>query len=447
MPTSHHLQQTLQDNLHHLQAQLRNTDLDALARQTRFQQRSSRKIPVLKLVLGLVALAAETVLSLERMAAVIGLAANTSYSKQAFHERLGLPFQSFLAQIAATLFSQISHSVQQQGSFRNFRRVLLHDSTVEPLPDHLAAVFPGAKNARRCRSASLKVQLVCDLLHSRVLHVGLSGFTRNDQAASPDILKFIQPGDLIIRDLGYFVLKVLEQIDLMGAFFLSRYRHDVSIYDAQTGRLLDLQKSLRTGHAFDRQVMLGTQRVPMRLVAQPVAEAIANQRRRKAKANRDRRLNPSPRKLYLLGWNIFITNVPRAVWPAKALQPIYRLRWRIETIFKAWKSHLGFRQLNCRTAELLGLSVMTKLLFCIAVYRLTDALELLGDGNDHVSMLRLARILGQCACWFSAAFLGISVPRWLDWHLRHHLFYERRKDRKNFYELLLEPQRTHLAIA
>ncbi len=447
MTTPSSLRLALQDNLHHLQSQLRHADLEALARQTRFQQRSSRKIAVLKLVLGLVALAAETVLSLERVAAVIGLAANTAYSKQAFHQRLGLPLQSFLAHIAATLLSQISRPVQNQGWFRSFRRVLLHDSTVEPLPEHLAAAFPGPGNGRKRRYAALKLQFVCDLLHSQVLHVGLSGFTRNDQAASPDILKLLQPGDLVIRDLGYFVLKVLDQIGLKGAFFLSRYRHNVLIFDAQSGRPLNLQAQLQPGQAFDGQVLLGTEKVPARLVAQPVPEALANQRRRNAKANRDRRLNPSQRKLYLLGWNIFVTNVPRAVWPAKALQPIYRLRWRIEIIFKAWKSHLGLRQLNCRTADLLGLSVMTKLLFCIAVYRLSDALELLGDAERHVSLLRLARILGQCACWFAAVFLGVSVTQWLDWHLRHHLFYERRKDRKNFYQLLLEHRRLPTALA
>jgi hypothetical protein len=211
----------------------------------------------------------------------------------------------------------------------------------------------------------------------------------------------------------------------------------VSVFDAQTGQPLDLEAQLQPGQAFDRQVLLGTEKLPVRLVAQPVPEALANERRRKAKTNRDRRLNPGKRKLYLLGWNIFVTNVARAVWPAKALQPIYRLRWRIEIIFKAWKSHLGLRQLNCRTADLLRLSVMTKLLFCIAVYRLSDALELLGDAKRHVSLLRLARILGQCASWFAAALLGVSVAHWLDWHLRQHLFYEIRKDRKNFYELLL----------
>lgn len=435
-PLPRTLRQSLQDNLRHLQSQLQHTDLDALARQTRFQQRSARKAPVLQLVLALVALAAETALSLERVAAVISLAIGTSYSKQAFHQRLGLPLERFLAKVAASLLHQLSLPTQNQGWFKSFRRVLLHDSTVEPLPRHLAGAFAGPANGRPGRYAALKLQFVCDLLHSQVLHLSLSGFTRNDQAASPDILRLLQPGDLIIRDLGYFVLKVFEQISLRGAFFLSRYRHDVLIFDPQSGQPLDLAKLLRPGEVWDRQVLLGKEKVPVRLVAQPVSQALADQRRRQAKSNRDRRLNPGKRKLYLLGWNIFVTNVASSIWPAKALQPIYRLRWRIEIIFKAWKSHLGLRQLNCRTADLLGLSVMTKLLFCIAVYRLCDAIEWMGAVPRHVSLLRLARILGQCACWFAAALLGLSTARWLEWHLRHHLFYEIRKDRQNFYELL-----------
>jgi hypothetical protein len=81
----------------------------------------------------------------------------------------------------------------------------------------------------------------------------------------------------------------------------------------------------------------------------------------------------------------------------------------MEIIFKAWKSHLGLRQLNCRTANLLRLSVMTKLLFCIAVYRLCDDIELRGEQSRHTSLLRLARILGQCACWFAARPRGMGM--------------------------------------
>lgn len=429
------LRLTLQDQLQQLKTQLQLLNLDALARRTGFLRRVPRKIPILSLVLALVALAAETSLSLERVAAVIGLAAGVSYTKQALHSRLGLKLESFLAEVGTSLFNHLSLPVQHQGWFKPFQRVLLHDSTVQTLPAHLAGAFPGSANGQR-RYAALKLQFVCDLLHSQVLHLSLSGFTRNDQAASPDILKLLQAGDLIIRDLGYFVLKVLEQIHLKGAFFLSRFRHGVSVCDPQSGKPLDLVKLLRPGQSLDQQVLLGAERVAVRLVVHPVPEAVANERRRKARANRDQRCNPSKDKLYLLGWNIFITNVPSRVWPLRAIQPIYRLRWRIEIIFKAWKSHLGLRQLNCRTPDLLRLSAMTKLLFCIAIYRFCDTLEIMGDATQHVSLLRLARIIGQCAGWFAATWLGISMAKWLEWHLQHHLFYETRKDRKNFYELL-----------
>ena len=430
------LQALLRDNLQRLKDQLLQLDLAAAARQTGFLQRLPRKIPIPSFVLALVALAAETVLSLERIATVISLAANTSYTKQSLHERLGQPLQDLLAQVATLLFDRLGLAVKQEGWFAAFRRVLLHDSTVEPLPEHLAKLFPGPGNGRKRRYASLKIQFVCDLLSAKTLHLSLSGFTRNDQAASPDILRLLQPGDLIIRDLGYFVLKVLEKIQLAHAFFLSRYRHGVLVYDPQTGEPIHLAKLLRPGQSLDRQVLLGREKIPARLVAQPVAQALANERRRKARANRDYRLNPSREHLYLLGWNLFVSNVPRSVWPAKALQPIYRLRWRVEIIFKAWKSHLGLSQLNCRTAPLLSLSVLTKLLFCIIVYQLCNSLELLGDHHQHVSLLRLARILGHCACWFAATLLGLTLEQWIEVHLQHHAFYEARKDRKNFYELL-----------
>lgn len=426
----------LQQNLQHLRSALASLDGEGLARQSGFLQRLPRKIPIAKFLLALVGLAAETTLSLERIAAVVGLAAQTRYSKQALHQRLRPQLEQFLAQVAAALFGQLVVPLKDRGWFTAFSRVLLHDSTVEPLPDHLAGAFPGSANGHKHGYAALKLQFVCDLLQAKVLHLSLSGFTRNDQSASPDILKLLRPGDLVIRDLGYFVLKVLEQIAQAEAFFLSRYRHGVSLYHRSTGQPLDLAAKLRPGQPWEGEVLLGQEKVPARLVALPVPEAIANQRRRKARSNRDRRLNPGVEHLYLLGWNLFVTNVPRSIWPAKVFQPIYRMRWRIEIIFKAWKSHLGLRQLNCRSANLLRLSVMTKLLFCIAVYRLCDDLELRGDQPRHPSLLRLARILGQCACWFAATVLDVSMAQWVEWHLRHHAFYEQRKDRKNFYETL-----------
>ena len=39
-----------------------------------------------------------------------------------------------------------------------------------------------------------------------------------------------------------------------------------------------------------------------------------------------------------MDWAILITNVLPSVWSARTVARKYALRWRIETIFKAWKS-------------------------------------------------------------------------------------------------------------
>jgi hypothetical protein len=424
-------------NLQQIRAQLAGLDAQALARQSGFLQRTPRKIPINDFLLALVALAAEATLCLERIAAVIALVARLTYTKQALHKRLNATVETFMAQVTTALFGQLGQSIRTQGLLRPFRRVLLHDSTVQALPDHLADLFPGSSNQRQKKRASLKIQFVADLLHATLVHCSLSGFTRNDQAASPDILLVAQPGDLIIRDLGYFSLPILATLQLKGASFLSRFKHGVRVYDLR-GQPLNLAHELKTHGRFDREVLLGANRIRVRLVALPAPEEVANERRRKARANHDGRLNPSRDNLCLMGWNIFLTNVNHALWPAKALASLYRLRWRIEMIFKAWKSHLGLRQFNARSGSLLRLSVMTKLLFCVLVYRFCQSLELLGDAPRQVSLLRLARIIGQCACLFAAVVLRITPAQWLEHHLTHHLFYEQRQDRKNYFQLLAE---------
>ena len=429
--------QTLAANLHQIRSQLAHLDAEALARRSGFLKRKPRKIPMNDFLLALVSLAAEAVLSLERIAAVIGLVAHVTYSKQALSKRLNAQVESFLAQVAAALFGKLSDDARTQGLFRPFRRVLLHDSTVEALPDALASLFPGSSNQRKKKRAALKIQFIADILKGTLVQCSLSGFTRNDQAAAPDILPVAQCGDLIIRDLGYFALPVMAALGLKGSYFLSRYKHGLRVYDLQ-GQPLDLVRELKIHARFDREVLLGAEQVRARLVARPAPEAVANERRRKARANHDGRYQPVREHLVLMGWNIFVTNVSREVWPPQCLGPLYRLRWRIEMIFKSWKSHLGLRQFNARSACLLRLSVMTKLLFCVLVYRFCNALELLGDGQDHVSLLRLARILGQCAGLFAAAVLHMTPMQWLEHHLAHHLYYEKRQDRKNYFELVAE---------
>jgi IS4 transposase len=432
-PTPDVALQALFQELRHLLAQL---PAEVLARATGFLKRAPRKIPMPALLLALVALGAETAPSLERIARVIGLAAGVSYSKQAFQERLSSKIEAFLVRVAAVLLPHTAAPKDQPGWLSHFPRVLVQDSTCEPLPARLAKAFPGSNHQHRRKGGTLKLQFITDLAGRSVLHWALSGFTRNDQAASVDILPFAQPGDLILRDLGFFSLKVFRQLDQRGAYFLTRGKHGIHFYDPETGQRLDLVGHLQRHPRLDRWVLAGEERVRVRLVIEPVAEEVANRRRQQARSNRDQRLRPSKERLFLMGWNLFLTNVPADVWPPKALFWVYRLRWRIEIIFKSWKSHLRFVEFNQRNELLVRLSVLTKLLFCMLMAKCADTLESLCGQPKHVSLLRFARVMGQCACLFAAALLRLTPAQWLAHQIREHIFYEKRADRRNFYELI-----------
>lgn len=426
----------LPSQVHHWVRQVQALDLEALARSTGFQQRAQRQIALEDLVFGLLALAAATRLSCERVAASVARRAHRRYSKQALHKRLNATVLRFLMAVFLGSFRPALREITRHSLFAPFRRVLLHDSTTVALPRRYAPQFPGSANQRHTFS-QLKIQLVADLLQGSLAQVTVSPFTRNDQRAAADILPLLQPGDLVIRDLGYFVLSVFRAIAQRHAFFLSRYRHEVTLLDPATQRPLSLARQLKKYGAFDAPVLLGaTAQVPVRLVALPVPDAVANQRRRRLRHNRDQALHPSSQHLFLLGWNLFVTNVGPDLWPAAAFPILYRLRWRIETLFKAWKSHLHLTQLSTHCLPMIYLSLMTKLIFCAFLYRTCQALELSSSTPRHASLLRTAQILSGLALCFEAAVLRLSPPLLLARLLQQHAFYEIRRDRRNFQENL-----------
>ena len=123
----------------------------------------------------------------------------------------------------------------------------------------------------------------------------------------------------------------------------------------------------------DTWLYLGKQaRVPVRLVAIPVPDKVANERRRKLlkNKNRDRRLNPGKEQLALCGWEIFVTNVTEIVWTIQDVSNAYGLRWRIEIIFKAWKSHFNITEFTDGSKDYVQILIYARLIF-ITLFQVT----------------------------------------------------------------------------
>lgn len=99
----------------------------------------------------------------------------------------------------------------------------------------------------------------------------------------------------------------------------------------------------------------------VRLLSARVDEETANLRRMKAKKE-NKGHNPSRSILALMDWTIFITNIPEERATFSSILTVYGLRWRIEIIFKAWKSHMKFDCIHRVSSTQLMIILKTRLL-------------------------------------------------------------------------------------
>jgi len=429
--------------LHHVKTidkQLERVDWEVLSRRTGFQKRAPRKIKARDFIKCLCAGVLQHRISFSSLASLLSFISGSCVSKQALSKRINGSCVTFVRDVLFTVIGNLCglRRPLEERAFRPFRRVLIQDSTNLALPNHLADTFPGARNQRRQIKATMKIQSVYDLLSGYVIHFTISGFTRTDQAASPDILTIAQKGDLVLRDLGYFVLSVFKRIHENGAFFLSRLRHKVALYDPSSGERIDLLAKLRKSPILDIDVVVGDkERLPVRLVAVPVPESVANERRRKAKNNRDRRCRPSKQSLALLGWQIFITNVERSVWDTKTAATIYGIRWRIEIIFKAWKSHFQLKNVPSGSSAQVEACVLAKLLYLTLFQAFFHEINqyMTDKYTRPLSILKTAALFSSLPMIVQMILSADKMPLIED-ILRTHCSYEKRNRRLNFAEEL-----------
>jgi len=152
----------------------------------------------------------------------------------------------------------------------------------------------------------------------------------------------------------------LASIAAAKAYFFSRRTHQTSLFEARVGPLspVDLLRVLQTAksHLIEKPSFLGaTERVAARLVAARRPEAVVNERRRRARKNAKKKgYTPSQAHLALLAWNLFITNVPCAVWVTETVLKVYPIRWPIE-VYQSQPIKMTWRPLRVLAATIIYL--------------------------------------------------------------------------------------------
>jgi len=285
-------------------------------------------------------------------------------SRQAVALRLGESFETFIEHLLGDV---IAHRLARDDAppealaerFCGYRRVLVQDSTVIKLPGHLFADFSGVSNGQSS-VCNARIQATYDLIPSRLVGFSIDPYSKNDLAAAPELP--IQEGDLVLRDRGYLTPDEVCRQAAAGADCIYRHKTGTTYLDPETLEPIDLPFLLRSRQRLDMPVLLNNpSHTPVRLLAAPVDEETANLRRMKAKRE-NKGHNPSEAVLELMDWTIFLTTISAAFADFARILAIYGLRWRIEVIFKAWKSHMKFPLLHRGSKRQLTILLKARLL-------------------------------------------------------------------------------------
>lgn len=370
---------------------LKNNTVEKLAIQSGLQKRRSRKIFSWNL-LGLLCL--ESIAeapSYNDLAMKLKSTVGEAASRQAFWKRINnTACELFMSSVLGKVMkSRTSSEILDLP----YERILIQDSTVIKLPLGLNKEFGGVAN-QHSKVCNARIQAVYDLLSGEFVSFSIDPYSENDAKAASKL--DLRNGDLVLRDRGYSSHTEIKRHQDHKADFILRYKHKGGYLDFDTFEPLDLFQLLEENVSLDLQVRLdNTAKTPIRLVAAPVNEEVANIRRMKAKKQSNGSC-PSKNYLELMSWSIFLTTISKGKIGFSGLLKIYGLRWRIENIFKTWKSNFNFTAIhNVSEHQLRSILIARLIMIVIATCKIYKYLRkaIKQKFQKELSLMKLFRYL------------------------------------------------------
>ena len=416
--------------------------LESFGWSSNFYQRDPKKITATGFILGFWKMQDAKEHSLANWALHTGIEVEDTISKEGINNRLtpcAVAMVKMILKHALSLklgkfFTKEKANASNQKLYSKFNRILLQDSTMQKLPPNLSEIFKSSHSKKQ--AATLRLQAIYDFTNETWVDFELGGYTDNDQSKAMMITKVAQKNDLILRDLGYFTLESLAHLSEYQ-YIISKWSRTTNLYSPDNGQQINLLRLFKGKRVLDIPIHLGSKkRLPLRLVAKKLPEAIALQRIEEAKNDRHTKSNHSEEYYQLLHWEIYLTNVTASILSIEEIAKIYGLRWYIEILFKAWKSYANFKSILDKEKMTYERTVISIYLMLIRfVYYMLDIyhyikLKVSDETNKIISILKFFSLCRN----LSDKIINIRQLKDLDPLIPQfisHGTYEKRRKRKN----------------
>ena len=166
----------------------------------------------------------------------------------------------------------------------------------------------------------------------------------------------LAPGDIGVGDQAYGYRTSVAAARAAQADLVVRIYPATCPLEDEAGQPVDVVAWLRRQRGTGAAEWTGWcqwqgQRYRVRLIARRLPpDARPRAQRRKHRAVRKRRRQPSAQTLWLASWWLLLTTLAARTWPAADILRLYQARWQIELVFKRFKQLLAGQAIRARTA-------------------------------------------------------------------------------------------------
>ncbi|OUB91062.1 IS4 family transposase [Bacillus thuringiensis serovar medellin] len=364
------IQEELQPFAEELQRYITPEFLEELAREMRFVKRkrkfSGSDLATICIWISQRVASDPLVRLCSRLHAVTGTVLSPEGLNKRFNEKSVLFLKHIFSLLLQQKICEQTHISSQL--FAHFKRIRIMDATMFQVPHTLEHIYPGSGGC--AQTAAIKIQLEYDLHSGQFLNFQVGPGKNNDKTFGTECLDTLRPGDLCIRDLGYFSLEDLDQMDQRGTYYISRLKLNTNVYVKNPDpeyfkngsikkqseyiqiNVMQILNQLQPGETIEyQQAYIGDkQQLFSRLVFHRLTAAQLQKRLEKiAEKEKSKHRTYSEKSKLVAGLNVYVTNAPWEWVPMEQVHELYTLRWQIEIVFKTWKSLFDID--HCRTVK------------------------------------------------------------------------------------------------
>lgn len=303
-----------------------------------------------------------------------------SISKQAYDERFDDTAVAFIKSIFEEQLSKQIEGRIHPDFLKKFTKIRIKDGTRFDLPERLMEYFKGF-GGKYTSKAGACIQLEYDLKSNEILGLELTDAKIPDNKEVKEKADDIEKGELVIRDLGYFMLDAIKKIIRNEAYIISRLNTKTKVFeeDGKEISFKGLYQGMTKNHIMhlEKQVLIGQDhKIPMRLIIDMVPEEEYQKRIQKIeKYNRRKGHQTTDEYKARARFNLFITNIEAKDIPSKEVYTLYKLRWQIELTFKIWKSVCGIDKIQPMKYQRFICTLYAKLLLVIINNQLINLMQ------------------------------------------------------------------------